>query len=55
MRRGSRAGLSRVGIEGASWVGDIYEDSGCAEYDDGGPGIRRRSAAVVIACFAMKL
>lgn len=48
MRRGSRAGLSRFGMEGVSWGGDMYEDSGCAGYDEGGPGIRRRSAAVVI-------
>jgi len=51
MRRGSRGGLSRCGIDASSCVGDICEDIGCAGYDEEGPGIRLRSAAVVILLF----
>jgi len=55
MRRGSRDGLSRSGIDTSSCVGDICEDIGCAGYDEGGPGIRLRSAAVVISSFPLPL
>ena len=55
MRRGSRAGLSLCGIDASSRVGDICEDSGCAEYDEGGPGIRLRSAAVVMSSLRLPL
>jgi hypothetical protein len=55
MRRGSRAGLSLCGIEASPFVGDICEDIGCAGYDEGGPGIRLRSAAVVMSSVRLPL
>jgi hypothetical protein len=54
MRRGSRAGLSLCVIGVSSCVGDICEDIGCAGYDEGGPGIRLRSAAVVMSSLPMR-
>jgi len=36
-------------VDGAGDDGDVYADKGRAGYEDAGPGIRRLSAAVVMA------
>ena len=46
--RASRAVRLRL-AGGAGYASDVYADRGSAAYDDAGPGIRRLSAAVVIA------
>jgi hypothetical protein len=46
--RASRAGRVRL-VDGAGDDGDVYADKGRAGYEDAGPGIRRLSAAVVMA------
>jgi hypothetical protein len=48
--RGSSDERSR--LCGASF--DVYEDKGRAGYEDGGPGIRRLSAVVIILCSILK-